>query len=100
MAAAARARTVGACVIPAAPKARRRPVEEPPPAGRADIGLFQTGHGRQVELAGHDEGRAAPARAEPAGIDRGEVAREARGMVACEGVAITLVEVGVVVAEI
>ena len=48
--------------------------------------LLQISHGRQVELAGRDESGAAPRRAEPSRIDRGEVAREPCRVVAREGV--------------
>ena len=73
---------------------------EPPPVDRVDVDLFQVGHRRQVELAGDDEGRAAPARAEPTRVDRGDAVREPRVLVAGEGVAVALVQVGIVVAEV
>src|SRR5262249_55775527 len=84
------------------PEARRRGAYSGAPRApdRADIGLLQIGHGRQVELAGRDEGRAAPAGADPARIDRGEIAREPCRVVAGEGVAVALVQVGVVVPEV
>src|SRR5215510_444673 len=63
-------------------------------------GLLQVGNGGQVELAGHNEDLAAPVGAEPEQIDRGEAAVEPRGVVTGEGVAVTLVQAGVVVAEV
>src|SRR5262249_57100140 len=75
----------------------RRP---PPAADRADIGLLQIGYRRQVELAGRDESRAAPAGADPTRIDAGEVPREPGRVVAREGVAVTLVVVRVVVPQV
>src|SRR5262245_18457371 len=78
----------------------RRPVEEPPPADRTYIALFQIGHRCQVSPDGHNEGGAAPTRAEATRIDQGEVTDEACGIVAGEGVAVTLVHVGVEVTEV
>src|SRR5215831_10565155 len=62
--------------------------------------LFQIGRGRQIELAGHDEAGAAPIGAEPTRIDRGEARGEGRRVVARERVAVALVHVGVVIAEV
>src|SRR5262245_54554379 len=96
-----RATIAGASFIGVGPKKNgRRPVEEPPPADRTDIALFQIGHRCQVSPAGHNEGGAAPTRAEATRIDRGEVTSEACGIVAGEGVAVTLVHVGVEVTEV
>src|SRR5262249_28555791 len=72
----------------------------PPPADRADISLLQIGHRRQVELAGRDEGGAAPVRAEPTRIDPGEIPREPCRVVAREGVAVTLAVVRAVVPQV
>src|SRR5262245_66058190 len=55
---------------------------------------------RQVELAGRDESRAAPAGAEPSRIDPAEVPREPCRVVAGEGVAVTLAVVRVVVPQV
>src|SRR5262249_37473134 len=74
--------------------------QEPPPADRADSGLLQIGCGRQIELAGYDERRAAPIGAEPSRINRGEVTREPCRVVTRERVAVALVQVAVVVAEV
>ena len=55
---------------------------------------------RQVGRELHNEAGAAPARAEASRVDRGERALEAGVLVAGEGVAITLAQVGVDVAEV
>src|SRR5262245_55627317 len=65
-----------------------------------ETGLFQVRHRRQVELAGHHEGGAAPVGAEAARIDRAEAARELGGVIAGERVAVGLAQVGLVVAEV
>src|SRR5215510_12474821 len=83
------------------PKSRGRQL--PGAAARKPMtmtGLLQVGNGGQVELAGHNEDLAAPVGAEPEQIDRGEAAVEPRGVVTGEGVAVTLVQAGVVVAEV
>src|SRR4030088_1350700 len=63
-------------------------------------GLLQVSQRGQVDLAGGDEGGAAPVGANPTRIDRGDVAQRRRGVVAGKGIAVALAEVGIVVAEI
>src|SRR5262252_2615246 len=87
-------------VVRSRQKQRAADRKEPPPADRADISLLQIGHGRQIELAGYDERRAAPIGAEPSRINRGEVTREPCRVVTRERVAVALVQVAVVVAEV
>jgi hypothetical protein len=60
----------------------------------------EIGHGCQVELAGRNEGRAAPIGAEPAGVGRGEARRERGRVVARQRVAVTLVQVSVRVTQV
>src|SRR5215831_14510567 len=62
--------------------------------------LLQVRDGRQVKRELGDAGGTAPVGAETAGVDRREAAAEPSGVVAGEGVAITLREIGVVVAQI
>src|SRR5215471_15740226 len=63
-------------------------------------GLLEVGDRGEVELARHDEACAAPDRAKAAGIDGGDIPELARGVVAGEGVAVTLVQIGVVIPEV
>src|SRR5262249_55532006 len=65
-----------------------------------EAALLQIGYRGQVELAGHHVGRSAPIRAEAARIDRTEVAEIPRRVIAGEGIAVGLAQVGVVVAEV
>src|SRR5262245_4016127 len=81
-------------------KNRRRPARSRRPADGSGGGLLQSGCGRQIELAGYDERRAAPIGAEPSRINRGEVTREPCRVVTRERVAVALVQVAVVVAEV
>src|SRR6516162_2169115 len=81
-------------------KNRRRPARNRRPADGSGGGLLQIGCGRQIELAGYDERRAAPIGAEPSRINRGEVTREPCRVVTRERVAVALVQVAVVVAEV
>ena len=82
--------------------AERRLAREPPPADRVEptLGLLQARRRRQIEGALHDDPLVAPVRAETEGIDGREVAGEGRGVIAGKGVAIALVQVGVVVTDI
>src|SRR5262245_33279318 len=68
-------------------KNRRRPARNRRPADGSGGGLLQIGCGRQIELAGDDERRAAPIGAEPSRINRGEVTREPCRVVTRERVA-------------
>src|SRR5215212_5045385 len=97
-----KAATSGASAGSSSASAKRKAAahREPPPVDHVDVDLFQIGHRRQVELAGDDEGRAAPARAEAARVDRSDGVREAGVLVTGEGVAVALVQVGIVVAEV
>src|SRR5215475_14384060 len=72
-------------------KNRRRPARNRRPADGSGGGLLQIGCGRQIELAGYDERRAAPIGAEPSRINRGEVTREPCRVVTRERVAVALV---------
>src|ERR1044071_8456133 len=72
----------------------------PPPRQDGPWYLLQVGVDRQVGREPGDEGRTAPLRAQAARIDRRDVGRAGGGVIAGEGVAITLVQVGVDVAQI
>src|SRR5262245_43086946 len=74
---------------------RRMRARKEPPAAVWPLRSLEIGDGRQIELAGGNEGRAAPIGTEPAGISRGEAGRERGRVVARQRVAVALVQVSV-----
>src|SRR5436305_14688964 len=86
--------------VPRRSKAKGRQITLPPSSSRSGRNLLQVAHRRQIKGQLGDTRRAAPVGSDASRVDRSNIRRAGAVEGTGEGVAVTLVQVGVGVAQI